>query len=92
MEDSFTDAIRTLERQAFVKYVTVVDKNGYSIASRGEASKSIASYVREVENCAESIFNNDKNLKILIEGTKKSVSIGQQNDFLIGVQINKELF
>jgi len=92
MEESFLEGLRTLERQSFVRYVTVVDKNGYSIAASGEATKPIASYVREVANCAESLFSDNSDIKIVIEGAHKSVSIGKQEKVLVGVQINKDLF
>ena len=92
MDDQFLEKLRSLERQAFVQYVTVVDKNGYSIASTDDANKVVSAYVREIQNCAEAIFPDGQNFKIVVEGPKKSVIIGNQGDFLVGVQITKELF
>lgn len=92
MEDQFLEGLSSLERQAFVNYVAIVDKNGFSIASRGDANKVIASYIREVQNCVEGLFPENPNTKIIIEGSQKSVVIGHQNDFLVGVQITKDMF
>lgn len=91
MEEEFLESLRSLERQAFVRYVTVVDKNGYPLSSSGEATKTTAAYVREVENCAQKIFPDDE-MKIVVEGTKTTVAIGQKNDFLVGVQVIKDMF
>lgn len=92
MEDQFLEGLRSLERQAFVNYVAVADKNGYSIAASGDANRTIASYIREIENCAESIFPDTHDIKIVVEGPKKSVIIGQQDGFIVGVEVTKELF
>ena len=92
MEENFQESLRSLERQAFARYTTVVDKNGYSISSSGEATKATAAYVREVHNCAREIFPTEDSIKIVIEGTKNAVTIGEQNDFLVGIQVIKELY
>ena len=92
MEDEFLSGIRSLERQAFVNYVTVVDKNGYSIDSKGSANKSVSAYVREVKNCVEQIFPEATEMRIVVEGSEKSVVIGEQNGFLVGVQVTKDMF
>lgn len=92
MEEQFLEKLRSLERQVFVKYVTVVDKNGYSLASTGEANKSISANIRELQNCATSLFPGATNFKVIVEGPKKSVILGNDGDFLVGVQIDKEAF
>jgi hypothetical protein len=92
MEGKFLEGLRTLERQAFVKYVTVADKNGYSIAGSGDATRVLAGYVREVRNCVDELFPDAGDVKIVVEGREKSVVIGQEGDFLVGVQVAKEMF
>lgn len=92
MEEQFLEEISQLERQAFVNYITVVDKNGFSIAKTGTANKSVAAHVREVHNCIEQIFPESKDVKVVVEGSEKSVIIGEQNGCLLGVQITKEMF
>jgi hypothetical protein len=92
MEDRFSEGLLALERQAFVKYVTVADKNGYSIAGSGDATKRTAAYVREVENCIQALLPGAQDVTIVVEGSQKSVVIGQKGDFLVGVQVVKEMF
>lgn len=92
MEEQFLEEIRQLERQAFVNYITVVDKNGFAITTTGTANKSVAAYVREVQNCVEQIFPKSKDVKIVVEGSEKSVIIGEKEGSLVGVQITKEMF
>ena len=92
MEEQFLEEIRSLERQAFVNYITVVDANGFSIAATGSANKSVSANVREVHNCIKQMFPESKEFKIVVEGREKSVVIGEQNGNLIGVQITKEMF
>ena len=92
MEEQFLEGIRSLERLAFVNYVSVADKNGYSITSTGEVNKMVAPYLREAQNCVEKIFPDSNNIKIVFEGSSKSVVIGEQNGFLVGVQVTKDLF
>ncbi|KAK8885867.1 hypothetical protein M9Y10_041324 [Tritrichomonas musculus] len=92
MEEPFLEEIRSLERQAFVNYITVVDKNGFSIASTGTANKSVAASVREVQNCIEQMFPKSNEVKVVVEGSEKSVIIGEKNGNLVGVQISKEMF
>lgn len=92
MEEQFLEEIRSLERQAFVNYITVVDKNGFAVAATGTANKSIAAHVREVQNCIEQMFPESKDVKVVVEGSEKSVIIGEQKGCLVGVQITKEMF
>ena len=92
MEEQLLEGIRSLERQAFVNYVSVTDKNGYSIAASGDANKMTAAYLRELQNCIEEIFPGVTNVKTVIEGNTKSVVIGEQSGFLVGVQVTKDLF
>lgn len=92
MEEQFLEGIRALERQAFVNYVSVADRNGYSIAASGDVNKMVPPYLREAQNCVEQIFPESSNVKIVFEGSTKSVVIGEQNGFLVGVQVTKDLF
>jgi hypothetical protein len=92
MEEEFLTALRSLERQPFVNYVTVVDRNGYSIAASGDTRRGLAAHVREVHNCVETLFPDAGNIKIVVEGTEKSVVIGNRGNFLVGVQVTKDLF
>ena len=72
--------------------IVVSDKNGYSIAATGEANKQVTAYVREVRNCADEIFPDAENMKIVVEGSQKSVVIGEKGEFLVGVQVTKDMF
>jgi hypothetical protein len=85
-------ALRSLERQPFVNYVTVADRNGYSIAASGDTRKGLAAHVREVHNCVEALFPGAGSIKIVVEGSEKSVVIGERDGFLVGVQVTKDLF
>lgn len=90
MEEQFLEGVRSLERQSFVSYITVVDKNGFSIATTGTANKSVAAYVREVHNCVQQIFPDSEDIQITIEGNEKCVIIGEKDGNLLGFQISKD--
>ena len=92
MEEEYLEALLSLERQAFVHYTAVVDKNGFPISLSGNATKTTAAYVREVHNCAKEIFPGQDNIRIVVEGTKNAVTIGEQNDVLVGVQVVKDMY
>lgn len=92
MDDQFQDGLRSLERQAFVNYVTVADQNGYSIAASGGANKQLAAYVREVDNCVHELFPGVEDVRVVVEGSHKSVVIGEKGDFVVGVQITNDKF
>ena len=92
MEEQLLEGLRSLERQAVVTYVTVSDSHGYPIATSGGANKLVAAYVTEVNNCVQEIFPSASNAKIVVEGGQKSVIIGKKEDFIVGVQIAKDMF
>jgi hypothetical protein len=92
MEEGFVNALRALELQAFVTYVTVTDKNGYSISASGDARKGLGAHVREVQSCVESLFSGASDIKTVVEGSEKSVIIGECDGFLVAVQVKKEMF
>ena len=92
MEDEYFEALLSLERQAFVRYTTVVDENGYPISLSGNATKTTAAYVKEVENCAKEIFPGQSNIKIVVEGTKNAVAIGKKDGVLVGIQVDKDMY
>ena len=92
MDDQLQDGLRSLERQAFVNYVTVADRNGYSVAASGDASRQLAAYVREVDNFVHEMFPGVSNVRVVVEGSQKSVVIGEKGEFVVGVQITNDKF
>jgi hypothetical protein len=92
MDEWFLNALRALELQAFVKYVTVTDKNGYSVAACGETRKGLGPHIRELQSCVESLLPDASDIKIVVEGSEKSVIIGERDGFLVAVQVQKEMF
>jgi hypothetical protein len=44
MKEEFLTALRSLERQPFVNYVTIADQNGYSIPASGDTRKGLAAH------------------------------------------------
>lgn len=92
MEEPFFEGLRSLERQAFVKYVAVADQNGFPVTASGDATKSTPSEIREVMNCAHEIFPGAKDIKIVVEGETTTVAIGEDSPFTVGVLVDKELF
>ena len=92
MDDQLQDGLRSLERQAFVNYVTVADRNGFSVVASGDASRQLAAYVREVDNCVHEMFPGVENVRVVVEGSQKSVVIGEKGEFVVGVQITNDKF
>lgn len=40
----------------------------------------------------EALFPDASNIRIVVEGSEKSVVNGQRGDFLVGVQVTNDLF